>query len=722
MVNKLMHFILGNKNLLLRIFLFILTGIIIVYQIPKEYRFSYEYTKGAPWLHENLIAPYDFPIYKLESDFFLEKDSIERSFIPFFSLDKSVQNIQIQGYRNKLFQEWALANTTEAGTSYKSADSLTMLSRKINQGIILLTQKLDNLYTQGILEGSKETDQLLQGKIYLRMRQDEISSNVLIGRLNTEKSAYLQMNSFIDSIADIFVVDSNRKKFMQLMSNASVSDFIRPNIYFDNATTQKMLKAALQSISPSLGIVQKGEAIILKGEIVTESKYRRLESYRKEFENLSGIGLNVMLIVLAQIVLIGLMLLILFLFLYQFRKALYDKLNVILFLLLLLLIEITITRVFVSTELLHVYLIPYIIFPLLIKSYFDARTAVFFHMISILLTAFLVANSNEFIVLQMLTGFLAIFSLENMKKRSQLFELSFLVFSAYSIIYLAFSITYGETFRSFKWDIVSYFAINSLLLLLAYPLIYLFEKMFGFISDLTLIELADTNNPLLRNLAEKAAGTFQHSLQVSNLAEQAIVKLRGNSLLVRVGALYHDIGKLSAPEYFTENQANNFNPHNQLSEIESAKVIIKHVTEGEKMARKAKLPQAIIDFIVTHHGTTRTEYFYRTFKTKHPEKLVDESVFTYPGPKPFSKETAVLMMADSVEAASRSLKSYTHQDIDQLVDKIIDYQIERGQFDNSPISFRHVSIIKATFKQKLKNIYHSRIAYPEEVKEHNVVV
>jgi len=382
----------------------------------------------------------------------------------------------------------------------------------------------------------------------------------------------------------------------------------------------------------------------------------------------------------------------------------------------MLVIEVSLVNIFIRNDILNIYILPFVLFPILVKSFFDARSAIFYHTIAILLSAFLVPNPYEFILVQYFAGFLAILTYDSMSKRSQLFRISLVVFITYIFVYTAFiNIHSGSILMNKEYFI--YFIISSLLLLLSFPFIYIFEKLFGFISDLSLLELADTNHALLRQMAETAPGTFQHSLQVANLAEEAVRKIRGSSLLVRVGALYHDIGKMYAPEYFTENKAGNYNPHDDLSYEESAQAIIKHITQGVKMAKKHRLPQQIIDFIRTHHGTTRTEYFYRSFKNDFPDKKVNEQIFTYPGPAPFSKETAVLMMADSVEAASRSLKSYTEENIDQFVEKIIDSQMNRGQFLNTPISFKQLSLIKESFKAKLKNIYHTRIAYPEEKKE-----
>ncbi len=711
------RFIRKHSELLKRIFFFLITAFLIVYQLPKEYKFRYEYQKGTPWLLEDLIAPYDFPIYKLPAKLSQEKDSLEKTFYPYFIHNDSLSHLLTKDFSYQLainLQQILSKDSLQKKWSKRVYKKKEIELKKFKDSIKV---HFSSILNTGIIENSEQIQEMMLRKKNIRILQNNNIAQIYpVKTFYTSKTAYVALKQKIAntqknlkfSDEDIFTFLENKIQF---------ENYIQPNLLYDRKKTQAVKQNLLAEISPTQGLVQKGEAIILKGEIVTKEKFRKLESFRKEFENGVQQKINFWLIISGQTLIVGFILILLFLFIIRFRLVIYKDIRSILFILFLLLIEITITNIFVNQDILSVYIIPFVLFPLLIKSYFDARTAIFYHTISILLSAFIVANAYEFIMLQYFAGFLAILSLDNMSKRSQLIRVSFIVFLSYLLIYIAFASIYGGSILSINQNRILYFAISALLLLLSYPLIYFFEKIFGFISDLSLIELSDTNHELLRKLAENAPGTFQHSLQVANLAEEAIRKIRGDTLLVRVGALYHDIGKLHAPEYFTENQLGSYNPHSQLSCEESAQIIIKHITEGVKMAEKAGLPEQVIDFIRTHHGTTRTEYFYRTYQNKFPDKEINKKVFTYPGPSPFSKETAVLMMADSVEAASRSLKEYTNEGIDKFVDKIINSQIKRLQFDQAPISFKNISLIKKSFKSKLKNIYHTRIPYPEEKKQ-----
>jgi putative nucleotidyltransferase with HDIG domain len=426
------------------------------------------------------------------------------------------------------------------------------------------------------------------------------------------------------------------------------------------------------------------------------------------------------MILLGHLIFIIVCITVLFLFLLNFRREILEDSLKISFILIIVLIFVSIASVTLKYSIDSIYLIPFAIIPIIIRTFYDARLALFIHIIVVMLVGFFAPNGFEFVFLNFIAGIIAIFSLTDLHRRGKLFLSAFLVVITYSIIYFGMSITYEGNVHDIKWENFLYFGANGVLLLLSYPLIYVFEKVFGFLSEVTLLELSDTNQPLLRLLAEKAPGTFQHSLQVANLAEDAVYKIGGNPLLVRTGALYHDVGKMDNSICFIENQNSGYNPHDYLELDESAKIIINHIIIGEKIAKKYKLPIQIIDFIKTHHGTSRVEYFYRLFKNKFPDKTIDEKKFTYPGVKPYSIETAVLMMADTVEAASRSIEKIDENAINNLVDSLIDKQIANGQYEDAPLTFKDVSIIKRIFKQKLVNIYHARIEYPKEIKDENV--
>jgi putative nucleotidyltransferase with HDIG domain len=458
-------------------------------------------------------------------------------------------------------------------------------------------------------------------------------------------------------------------------------------------------------------MIQKGELIISKGELINDEKFEILESLKKEYLEGKNKHVGHWNIFLGQIFLVGLALLSIFLFLYHFRKDIVADNKRIVFILLLIVIMHFGVYLTNTTNYISIYAIPFCVLPIIIRTFYDTRLASFIHIITIITIGLSLSNSFEFIYLQIIAGTLTIFSIVNMNKRSQLFGTSLVIFISYFIGYISFQLIYEGSFSEIKFNQIGSFALSAMLTLFTYPLIYLFEKMFGFVSDVTLMELSDTNNPLLRELANKAPGTFQHSLQVANLAESAIFEIGGNALLTRAGALYHDIGKMDNPLYFIENQTTGINPHDELDFEESAKIIINHVKKGIEKAKKHNLPDSVIDFIRTHHGDTMVQYFYRSYIKHFPDEIIDESLFSYPGPRPYSKETAVLMMADSVEAASRSLSKKDAESIEKLVDSIIDYQIKEEQFINADITFKDISQIKKIFKKKLQNIYHTRIEY-----------
>jgi putative nucleotidyltransferase with HDIG domain len=488
---------------------------------------------------------------------------------------------------------------------------------------------------------------------------------------------------------------------------------LKRNVSYDQETNEFVLKQELESVSPTIGMIQKGERVASKGDVLTEEQYKILDSLRTEYESQLGESSNMILILLGQVVLVALLILSLGLFLYSFRKEIINSDTKIVFLLFLIVLFVFGAKIFLSIENINLYLLPFCVLPIIIRTFFDIRVALFTFLVTILIVGFVAPNPYEFIIIQMITGMLTLLGIVNLRNRSQLFISSLVVFSVYSLVYLSIGLIQEGSFQSTDWMFLGWFFGSAMLTLFAYPLIYIFEKVFGFVSDVTLMELADTNNDLLRQLNMKAPGTFQHSLQVSNLAEEAIRAIGGNALLMRTGALYHDIGKMNMPNYFIENQNSDYNPHGELAPEESAAIIIEHVINGIELAKKNKLPDIIIDFIRTHHGTTTTRFFFKQYMEDNPDEKDASERFRYPGPLPYSKETAVLMMADSVEAASRSLSKYDGESIEKLVNNIIDSQVRELQFANADITFKDISEIKKMFKRKMMSIYHVRVEYPD---------
>jgi cyclic-di-AMP phosphodiesterase PgpH len=485
-----------------------------------------------------------------------------------------------------------------------------------------------------------------------------------------------------------------------------------PNIVFDTQYTDLSRKEELERIPLSRGMVQQGEKVISRGELITPEKYRLLESFRAEYQKQAGQSTVELLLYVGQFILVSISFIVLALFLFFFRRDVFFDNRRLFLILLSVFLMVLITSLVVKYNVDLLFLIPVCIVPVLIRAFFDNRLALYVHIITIIIIGFLVPRSFEFVFLQFIAGIVAIFSMVGLRRRSQLFFTVMLIFLTYSAVFFGLSLAHSGTFQGIEWINFAYFGGAAMLTLFAYPLIFMFERIFALPTDFSLLELADTNNKLLRELNLNAPGTFQHSLQVANLAEEAVIQIGGNSLLTRTGALYHDIGKMNNPMFFTENQITGFNPHDDIPREESARIIINHVIEGIEMARKKNIPEYIIDFIRTHHGTTTARYFFSMHKKENPDEDIDIKAFTYPGPRPFSKETAVVMMADSVEAASRSMRKPDEKNINELVDKIIDTQIRENQFDNANITFKDISTIKKIFKRRLMNIFHVRIAYP----------
>ncbi len=696
------------STIIYKVILFLVSIAIIVYLFPKEGKFRYEFQKGKPWLHEDLIAPMDFAILKSDIEIEQQKESILKDFYPYFQFDDKAQTLQFKQFNNHFEDVWKKNIEDFLSQFSDSSEEKTNFDSIKNSYLLFYKSLLDKIYVKGIV--SHDEIKELNEKSRLVLVIANHAEEVKVSEVFTPKLAYEYSKDEIEKFAE---QNSDTLVEPKLLNQININEFIHPNFSYDEETSNKIKANLTENISVTYGMVQSGERIISKGEVVHDDAYKILESLKKEFESSLGNSSNYYLIIFGQIILIFSTIFILFLFLFNFRKEILYDWHKTFFILLIIILIISLAVLIIKIENISIYIVPFAILPIILRTFYDARLALFIHIISILLIGFLAPNGFEFVFLQFSTGVVAIFTLANNYKRGQLFLSALVVFIAYSVLYLGFAIIQEGNFSAINVYNFAWFAINSLLLLSSYPLIYIFEKLFGFISEQSLMELSDTNSPLLRKLAEDAPGTFQHSIQVANLAEAAIRKIGGNSLLARTGALYHDIGKTQNPQFFIENQTSDINPHKEKSFEESAMIIISHVTEGVRIAKKHRLPAQIIDFIETHHGNSTVQYFYRSFINDNPEEDIDISKFSYPGPIPMSKETVVVMMADSIEAASRSLKKVSEKNLIELIDNIINYQLKEGQYEDADVTFKDISTIKEIFLSKLKNIYHARIEYPK---------
>lgn len=693
---RIINWFKTEHDLLFKAFLAIIAVTAIVYIFPKKPKFKYEFQKTKPWLHEQLIAPFDFPIYKLPEELAKEYEQTNANSHQYFKVKTAVQQEQLNGIQKRLYQLFFEPETASDSTFFKNHKNNDNLYTESN---LLATNVLNSVYNKGVLEVVDEIA-LKNEADFIVVVENGAAQQVEIGNLFTLQQAYDYAQLIIDSSGSNF-------NFLKVI----LPNYLSYNILYDRLTTDKILNESLNAISRTQGVVLKNEKIIDRGEVVTEDLYRKLNSLRTEYKARAGRDSSVYLITFGQFLLVGAALLTLMLFLSIYRKELLQHNSKIAFVLILVVGSVYLASVSVYFETIPIYVLPFCVLPIIIRSFYDVRLATFIHIITMIIIGFIAPNGFEFVFLQVVTGVLSSFSLINLRKRSQLLTTSLVIFIAYSFIYLAYSIIQEGNIETINWTNITWFGLSALLTLSAYPLVFIFEKIFGFLSELSLLELSDTNSPLLRELANKAPGTFQHSLQVANLAEQAVLLVGGDPLLVRTGALYHDIGKMQNPAYFIENQVRGINPHDDLPYEKSASIIINHVIHGIELAKKNNLPETLIDFIRTHHGSSRVEYFYRMALNENPATVAEN--YTYPGPIPYSKETAILMMADSVEAASRSLKSYTTETITNLVEGIINKQASNEQFVNSNITFRDISKIKKLFIRMLVNIYHIRIEYPK---------
>ncbi|MFK7907387.1 MAG: HD family phosphohydrolase [Chitinophagales bacterium] len=706
-----------NKHLIIGKYVIVLMAIIGISMLfPRNY-FNYDFDINKPWKYDNLYAPFSFTINKLADSIEAEKKQVLSNLHPYYSFDENSTQVSTQQFVKALNRHLVLVRKKKKKKNVK-LDSAQYVK---------IAQKLfEDVYRKGILNLADSYEEPL----------DSTSGiiNVLvgdhgnIGSITPIDDLYTQPNACRYIQNQIKIKRDPSLEFLpQLICNS-----LQANIVYDDKTTSKIIKDRYGEISDTEGYVEQGEVIVAKGAKVTAEApyktYQKLltleEAYNtqsKEDKNQSFISKHA--IDFGYFIITAIILFIFVLFMQSFEKSAYSSLYELTFILVsislfLYFVKISIDLQSGSLTLLNLYFLPFCIIPIIIKTFFGSRMALYVHIVIVLLSGFLVPLGYEFIFLHFVAGLVAILYNVQTYYWSHFFISTALIFFTYSLGFLGISLVQNGSFDSIQWNVFGWLGINAFLTLLAFPLIPIFEKIFGFLSDITLVELGDLNKPLLKELSKKAPGTFWHSLQVSNLAEAAAMEIKANALLVKVGALYHDIGKIRRPIYFIENQKTAINPHDSLSYLDSAEIIIDHVVHGIVLAKKYKLPNIIIDFIRTHHGTTRTEYFYQMWIKENPKKEVDEKQFRYPGPLPYSRETSIVMMADSIEAASRGLKNPTEEDIHRLVEKIIDGKIQQNQFVNCDLSFKDINQIKKVFKKQLKSLYHIRISYPEEGKLH----
>jgi len=672
--------------------LFLMTGIALYFSLPQEARFRYEYQKGRPWMHATLYAPYNFAIIKSEQEILHERDSLLKDRIPYFVYADSISRTQIDMLEKGIDRMYS-----------SRANSFI----KLNSLKLKLTAIYMAVYNVGILDQNFINNSNLSKKSTIKILKNNVGKEIEISTLYSLKSAYNEIRSKLDELK------SQNPDWKFYLDSFQPEIYLASNLLYDQERNRQIEEKILENLSPNHGMVQEGERIISQGDIISAKTFTILESLRIAFEKSRGENTKYILIVLGRIVLITMLLLTLYLFLLNIRRKLMRSKRDITFIMVTLGMMVACSSVVIRSGTFDIYVVPFTALALIIRTFLDTRVAIFVNTIAALLVGFMVPNGYEFVLLQVTAGSIAVISLNKMQKREQLIVTALIVFISYSMIYIGFSLVQEANLSAIEWLKIKWFAVNAILTLITYLLIYILEKSFGFVSDVTLIELTFSNQKLLKKLAMEAPGTMQHSLQVANLSEMAISRIGGNSLLVRAGALYHDIGKIYNSIYFIENQSAGINPHDNLTCKESAAIIIDHVEKGVELAKRHKIPEQIIDFIRTHHGTTKTGYFYQKQINSNSSEDVDDKIFTYKGPLPTTKETAVVMLADSIEAASRSLPVKNPETIRNLVDNIFRQKVELGQLEYAPLTFKDIRVLKEFFHEKLINIYHIRVNYPE---------
>lgn len=659
----------------------IVVVLLLVYFLPRETKFGYEYEQGRPWRYNSLIATFDFPVYKTPDEVKAERDSALSQFQPFYTEDVQIAQRQITAFE----------------TAWRAGRFGDVPARCLNH----VDKMLRGVYDAGIVPSADLSQMAKERTPGVRVVEGTEAVTRPITELYSTRSAYE------------YIVYADTVNFpRELLARCNINEYLSPNLSIDSAKTSAVLEDLLAAVSPASGMVQSGQRIIDRGEIISAEQYKILQSFERETVRRNDPSKGMWQVVTGQVIFVLCVIVAFVFYLRLFRREYLRSPHSILLLSSLIAIFPLITYAMVDQKFLNVYMVPYAMVPIFVRIFMDSRTAYMTMVCSVILSSLALHSNYEFVIVQFMSGMTAIYALRDLTERSQLLRVALAVFATSSAIMLGYDLSQGIEFSHLDRSMYVYNAVNGVLLLFAYPLLYMIEKLFGFTSSVTLVELSNTNNSVLRRMSKVAQGTFVHSLQVANLAAEVADKIGAKPQLVRTGALYHDIGKMLNPAFFTENQTG-VNPHDELTEERSAQIIISHVTEGLKLADKYHLPKVIRDFISTHHGRSQVKYFYIQWKNKHQGEEPDAKLFTYPGPNPFTREQAILMMCDAVEASSRSLKEFTEESIKELVNRIIDSQVQAGYFRECPITFRDIADAKRVLAESLKTIYHTRIAYPE---------
>lgn len=672
-------------NLLMRVWITALTVAIIVWFLPRDSNSKrYNYDVGKPWMYQSFIAQFDFPIYKSEDAIKQEQDSILKELMPYYNYDPTREKKELERF-NKDF-----------------SSELTGLSHHYRAIII---DRIHRLYSAGIMNTPEYNAIAHDSTNMVKVVDGKSATPIEIGCIYSTMSAY-----------EALLKNEELSKDRALLQKLNLTNYLEPNLTYDKEKTETERTDMLGSIPLASGMVLSGQKIIDRGEIVDDYTYRVLSSFERELQRRNATQMELTTTFIGQVIYVTILVMLFTMYIALFRKDYFDKPRSIMMLYVMITLFPIAVAMMIEHNWFNVYIVPFAMAAIFARMFMDSRTAFVTQLTIVLICAAAVKYQYEFIIIQIVSGLVAIYSLRELSSRAQVIKTAALVTVSCCAVYLALQMMQETDVLKLDSKMYTHFAVNGVLLLLSYPLMYLIEKTFGFTSNVTLFELSNTFKGVLRNLSEVAPGTFQHSITVGNLAAEVANRIGADSLLVRVGALYHDIGKMTNPAFFTENQAG-VNPHDTLTCKESAKIIIGHVTEGVKIAEKANLPTIIKDFILTHHGRGMAKYFYIKYQNEHPDEVVDKEQFTYPGPNPFTREQALLMMADTCEAASRSLQEYTEESISSLVDRLIDAQVADGCFKDCPITFRDIAQAKQVLTERLMSIYHTRIQYPELKKE-----
>ena len=672
------------RNFLSRTLLVLITVLLIVWALPRNESKQFRYDIGKPWMYGSFIAKFDFPIYKTDEAIKEQEDSLLETYQPYYNYDPAVEKKQVSKFLN---------------------DYQNGIPGLPHNYVRLIADRLHRLYQAGIMDTPEYNEAYRDSTSQVRLVSGNSAQSISLGCVYSTLSAYEQL-----------FIDEQIAMQRPILQRCNLNNYIEPNLIYDKGRSETERNDLLSSIPPASGMVMSGQKVIDRGDIVDEYTYRVLSSFEREIKRRSATQTQITNTIIGQVIFVTLMVFLFTMYLGLFRRDYFNKPRSIAMLYTLITLFPVVVSLMMRHNFLSVYMLPFAMVPIFVRVFMDSRTAFVCHVTMILICTTAVRYQYEFIIIQLVAGLIAIYSLRELTRRAQVFKTAILVGIGSTLVYLALQLMQDNDFSSMDHDMYYHFVVNAVLLLIAYPMMYIIEKMFGFVSSVTLFELSNTNRGLLRDLSEIAPGTFQHSITVGNLAAEIANKIGANALLVRTGALYHDIGKMKNPVFFTENQAG-VNPHDTLTYQESARIIISHVTEGVKLAERENLPTIIRDFIVTHHGTGITKFFYIKYKNEHPEEEVDPAPFTYPGPNPFTREQAILMIADGVEAASRSLPEYTEESISTLVNRMIDQDVTDGYFKECPITFRDLAIAKLVLIERLKAIYHTRISYPEMKKQ-----